>query len=255
MSIESVSVLGCGWLGQPLAIALKEQGFTILGSNRTQAKADTLSALGIRPFVVNLASSDEIPKAFLNSDLLIIAVTSKAADEYKRLLEQLMDHPLRKVIFVSSTSVYPDINDIVDEQTPVSHSPLAEIEVMFREVTTLETIILRFGGLYGYNRQPGNFFPPGKMIPNPEGYVNMIHRDDCIAIINKMIRKPFLNETFNACSDAHPSRRAFYTQEAIKMGNPVPQFDESGNRHFKIVSNAKLKNHLNYTFIHPELMD
>ena len=60
------------------------------------------------------------------------------------------------------------------------------VENLFRNNENFQTTILRFAGLFGGKRQPGNWFVDRK-IPHPKGYVNMIHREDCIAIIQQII--------------------------------------------------------------------
>ena len=69
---------------------------------------------------------------------------------------------------------------------------MVEIEKLFQCNSNFKTTLIRFAGLLGYNRKPGNFFKNGKSIPNPEGVVNMIHQDDCVLIISKIIEKKSL---------------------------------------------------------------
>lgn len=252
---QKISVLGCGWLGRPLALALKNKGFAVKGSNRKSEKSAALKALGIEPFVVDIAKDEIMPSDFLASQILIIAVPSKHVRDFERLIQQIINSTVRQIILISATSVYPDLNDIVDEQTPLPASPLVEIENLFRLNGHFETTIVRFAGLFGYDRQPGNFFPIGRKIPNPDGSVNMIHQDDCINLILALVEQSCWGQTLNACADAHPTRREFYTQEVLKVGKPSPEFDESKLSSFKIVSNKKIKRKLNYHFKHPDLMD
>ena len=251
---NSISILGCGWLGKPLAVALKNNGGVVKGSNRTKEKSAELKALGIDPYVVDITKPEIIPSGFLDAQILIIAVPSKHVAGFEQLITLLENSTIRQVIFISSTSLYPDLNDVVDEQTPLPASPLVEIENLFRLNGHFETTILRFAGLFGYDRQPGNFFPVGRKIPNPDGFVNMIHQDDCINVILEVIEQSCWGHTLNACADAHPTRREFYTQEVLKVGKPSPEFDESKPSRFKIVSNKKLKQMLDYELRYPDLM-
>jgi nucleoside-diphosphate-sugar epimerase len=126
---------------------------------------------------------------------------------------------------------------------------------MFTENHRFQTTVLRFGGLFGYDRKPGNFFPKGRIIDNPGGFVNMIHRDDCIRIIERIIAKNIWNETFNGCADTHPTRREFYTKAALNLGYEVPTFNETGSGEYKIISNQKLKTMLEYEFKYPDLLN
>jgi len=38
------------------------------------------------------------------------------------------------------------------------------------------------------------------------------------------------------------------------MGAPLPDFEDSADRSFKIIDNRKLKQVLGYEFLHPDLM-
>ncbi|MFT5748934.1 MAG: NAD dependent epimerase/dehydratase family enzyme, partial [Ancylomarina sp.] len=91
---------------------------------------------------------------------------------------------------------------------------------------------------------------------NADAPVNLIHRDDCIQIINEVINQDVWNEIFNCTADTHPSKKEFYTKAAERIGVPLPIFDEEEGSHssFKLITNDKLKRRLNYEFIHPDLM-
>ena len=118
-----------------------------------------------------------------------------------------------------------------------------------------ESTVLRFGGLFGYTRKPGNFVKPGKKMENPEGFINLIHRDDCIQIIEQIILKNAWNKVLNACTDSHPTRREFYSKEAKKLGKPEVIFNEESENNYKIINSQKLKDLLGYEFIHKDLMN
>jgi NAD dependent epimerase/dehydratase family enzyme len=107
--------------------------------------------------------------------------------------------------------------------------------------------------LIGYNRNPGEFFTKGKLVHNPDSYVNLIHRDDCIGIISQIVEQEVWGEVFNCCADTHPTKREFYTQAAKSTGVPPPEFVNSDSDSFKIISNQKVKQVLNYEFLHADL--
>ncbi|GAB3814760.1 hypothetical protein GCM10028895_08160 [Pontibacter rugosus] len=50
-----VSIMGCGWLGLPLAEQLVKQGYTVKGSTTTAAKQALLEEKNIQPYLLNLA--------------------------------------------------------------------------------------------------------------------------------------------------------------------------------------------------------
>lgn len=254
MKLE-ISILGCGWLGMPLAFSLMKKGFKVNGSTTSVNKLKTLENEGITPYLIDLDNLENNSSNFLNVEVLIIAVTTKNIDNFKKLIQKIEKSQVEKVLFVSSTSVYNNSNQTVTEETPIKDCPLGNIEQLFKENTSFKTTILRFGGLFGYNRIPANFIPSNREIKNPEGFINFINRDDCISIIEQIILKNVWGEILNACADSHPKRRDFYTLENHKLGRKTPLFDENSINEYKIISSKKLKRLLNYSFSYSDLMN
>jgi nucleoside-diphosphate-sugar epimerase len=252
---QKISLLGCGWLGMALAFELSNKGYNIKGSSTSNNNFNKLKSEGVTPFIVDIKQRERDVSDFLLSDILIIAITSKSIDDFKKLITQIEKSKLRKVIFISSTSVYPLSNEVVQEKSPTKKSALIEIEQLFRTNKVLQSTIIRFGGLFGYNRQPVNFIKPDKKIENPEGYINFIHRDDCIQIIERIIEYNIWNQTLNACADSHPKRRKFYEKEYEKIGRHGPVFNEESLNEYKIVNSEKLKTLLDYKFKYSDLMN
>ena len=55
--MKKIAILGCGWLGLPLAKKLIESGYTINGSTTRPEKIKTLRDNGIQPFLIKLSDS------------------------------------------------------------------------------------------------------------------------------------------------------------------------------------------------------
>mgnify|MGYP001943360190 CR=1 FL=1 len=252
---QEISILGCGWLGMALAFELINKGFGVKGSNTSSHNFNQLKSKGIRPFIINIKQRENDISDFLLSDVLIISIPSKSIDDFENLITQIENSNIKKILFISSTSVYPNANGIVTEKSSIKLSALTEIEHLFRNNKIFQTTIIRFGGLFGYDRQPGNFIKIDKKIENPEGYINFIHRDDCNQIIEKIIETNIWNTTLNACTDSHPKRRDFYKKEFKKLGRPAPVFNEESMNAYKIVISEKLKRALDYTFKYSDLMN
>lgn len=251
---QKINILGCGWLGLALAIDLKNKGYEVYGSTTSNSKIKGLQEKGIKPFLIDISKPDVDIWDFLISDVLIIAITSKSIKDIKNLIRKIEESEVQKVLFISSTSVYPFTNGIVTEETNTSNTPLAEIEQLFITNASFKSTIIRFGGLFGYDRKPGKFFKTNRPVENPDGYINLIHRDDCIEIIEQIILKNVWNEILNACADDHPKRRDFYLRETKKIGKPAVVFNEKSESKYKIIDSQKIKNLLNYEFIHADLM-
>ena len=251
---NNISILGCGWLGLPLALTLTKNGYSIKGSTTSEIKVKLLNNNGVQPFIIDLSNRESEFEEFLNSEVLIIAIPSKNIVGFKNLISHIENSKIKNILFISSTSVYPNSNSIVTEEHLIYKTPLSEIELLFKTNTNFKSTILRFGGLIGYDRKPGNFFKNGKAINYPDAFINLIHRDDCIQIIKELIAKNIWNKTLNACTDTHPKKRDFYTKEFKKEGRNNPTFNELASNEYKIINSDQLKSILNYNFIYSDLM-
>ncbi|MEL6594100.1 MAG: dTDP-glucose 4,6-dehydratase, partial [Bacteroidota bacterium] len=209
----------------------------------------------IRHFVIDISNPEQRYQDFLDSKTLIIAIPSRDIEGYQRLVAQIETSKVKQVLLISTTSVYPLTNSIVTEKSATKASIRVDIEDLFITNHHFDTTVLRFAGLFGGKRQPGNFFKPGRIIDHPEGYVNLIHRDDCIGIIMEILRQNLWGEVLNACSSDHPKRRAFYTWAAVQVGRNDLSFNEQADNHYKIVSSQKLQELLGYQFKYDKLME
>ncbi len=266
---DSISLLGCGWLGFPLAMSLVSEGFPVRASTTTMSKLEVFEKTGIDPYLVQFSSSAPPAdlKKLLDTKTLIISIPPGRRDpegfqNYQRMVEsvcrELPGSKVRKLILVSSTSVYPDNNKILNENANIlpdtaSGKLMAETEAIFRN-QNVNMISLRLAGLIGPGRMPGKFFSGKTSIPNGMAPVNLIHLEDVIGIIQHLILDENASGVYNGCAPSHPSREEFYTLAASIEGLPQPQFiSEKAN--WKIVSSVRLKSELNYSFKTPSLMD
>lgn len=266
MPFASVSIIGCGWLGLPLAEILARQGCRVKGSTTTLEKIPVLKKAGIFSFVLQVNSSvkGEGVKDFFDTDVVVITLPFRRSftdpHDYRKqvdaVLAQCKNVPF--LIFTSSTSVYPDNIETASED--LDFTPDNERSKVLRQVekhiTARKGIVVRFSGLYGGSRKIGNFLAAKKELSGGESPVNLIHQDDAVGILQKVIeqREKLAGEVFNGCSNAHPTRRELYTAAAKKMNLAPPQFIEEKNPVKKIVVNEKVKKILGYKFLHPDPM-
>ncbi|MCO5934550.1 SDR family oxidoreductase [Mucilaginibacter sp. RB4R14] len=257
----TVSILGCGWYGLALAKALVARGVTVNGSTTSPDKLPILNEEGINSFLIDL-SPDRLlyDPIFFSCDVLVIAIPPKARSgagaEYvpklKKVIDAIDQHNIKKVILISSTGVYADQNQELNElsdskpNTP-SGRVLFEAEVLFNQQINFKTTIIRFGGLIGPGREPGRFFAGKKDIPNGLAPVNMIHQQDCVGFTLAVIDKDAFGFTFNACTPHHLPKLFFYTQAAAKAGLEAPQFIPE-LKEWKIISSVNNDKFLGYVY-------
>jgi nucleoside-diphosphate-sugar epimerase len=263
---QKISVLGCGWLGFPLAEELVRQGYVVKGSTTTPQKLPRLEAFGIRPFRINLENLEITPetKAFFQTETLIINVPPRRGEkgnyalQIRNLAQLLTQMPVKKVLFVSSTGVYASSEFPITETSPLDPENSSELIQAEQAISAVEnpwqTTIVRFAGLFGPDREPGRFLAGKINLPAPDAPVNLIHLQDCIQILTAIIKQSKWGEIYNACADKHPSRQEFYTAAAVKLHLPEPQFasEVSTDKKFRLISNQKLKSDLQYSFTFPD---
>lgn len=266
--MKQISILGCGWLGLPLAKSLIEKGFSVNGSTTSVEKIAVLEKAGISPFLVSLSAvevleetKNSIEKFLKNSEFLIIDIPPKLRGDSKEnfvakiqnIIPFIEKSSVKIVIFVSSTSVYSDNNSIISEErkpNPDTESgkQLLEVEQLLQSSSNFQTTILRFGGLIGEDRHPIKFLAGRKNIENPEGPINLIHQVDCIGIIEAIVCNTELFGVFNTVTPFHPTRKEYYNQKAIELNLPLPEFEEGKISFGKTILSDKIEKVLDYEF-------
>lgn len=240
----------------PLVEELTSLNYSVNGSTRTKERMTLISDLGATPYLLDIARGISADSPFLSANTLIINVPYKGVAEFTQLIKAIEKSNVKHVIFVSSSSVYQNSAGEVTEEDVDQLKPceLLSIENMFKQNSHFLTTVIRFAGLIGYTRNPANFFRGGKTVQKPEAKVNLIHRDDCINIICKVIELQAWGEIYNCAADTHPTKREFYTYASEQSGMPIPNFSNDDDPTFKVLLNTKVKQNLDYQFVHPDLM-
>jgi nucleoside-diphosphate-sugar epimerase len=268
MQIHTIGILGCGWLGIPLAEQLQEAGYVVKGSTTRPEKLELLAQKGILPYLVQVEGGT-LKKAdadFFDTDLCIISLTPSGSgpekDSYVQAMHSIKERlgPGSRVIMISSTSVYPDLNRVVTEDDvsqaqDAGNKSIAAAEDVWKQAQqegTLQATIVRCAGLMGYNRMPGRYFAGKTGLAGAQTPVNLIHRDDVIAILIQIIQNEKWGEVLNLVADEHPSKKDLYIKNAKDFGFAEPGFDEAqANPAYKEISNARLKKIVGYSFKYP----
>ncbi|CAM1374672.1 SDR family oxidoreductase [Tenacibaculum xiamenense] len=266
MNKKQISILGCGWLGFPLAKHLISKGYKIKGSSTTVSKKLMLAEAGIQPYIFKLGedNNQEIYDNFLSeSEVIVINFPPRRIPDiiniYQEQIRSILPHikNYQKVIFVSSTSVYQNTNDWVTEtidNKPEKDSGKAvlAVENLLKSHSKENLTVLRLAGLIGYDRVPGRFLANKKEVANGQAPINVIHQDDCIGLIDAILKHNSWGEIINGCADNHPLREEFYTLAAKKANLTPPEFKKSETIQFKKISNTKSKALLNYNYKYPD---
>lgn len=285
-----MSIVGCGWFGFPLAKHLVKQGYQVSGSKRQGEAANALRVDGIKGFSLDLdnqlfnglclegdrlsQNSEALQsgfrtgiqselKAFLHTDAIVINIPPslrKHPDAYlKRLgfLKSLMDdHLYQRVIFISTTGVYPATGESMTESDASPHSPSSEILLQAESLFSKDypTSVLRFSGLIGPARHPGRFLAGKKDLSGPDAAVNLVHLDDCIGAVSCLLSSETISPVYNLCASEHPGRAAFYTRAAEHLSLEAPTFGTEPQVE-KIIDGSKITKELGFHYRHDSPLD
>lgn len=265
--MKNISILGCGWLGMPLAKALIKKEFSVKGSTTTESKLHFLAENNIEAHLISLEKDEingDLTRFLKDSTILIIDIPPKLrstnsenfVSKIENIIPFIEQSDVEKVLFVSSTSVYGDTQEIITITEETIPNPdteggkqLLQVEKLLQNNINFKTTIVRFGGLIGENRHPIKFLAGRENLENPEAPVNFIHQEDCIGVILQIIKTNSWNEVFNAATPFHPTRKEYYTQKAIEFNLSIPHFEKNKTSIGKIISSFKILTYLNYTFL------
>ena len=266
MMIKKISIVGCGWLGLPLAQELIRDGFTVKGSTTSEEKLSLLQKEGIQPYLLAFPTNNKaIASELVDGDLLIINIPPSGIghrEEYPKAIANLLSFakPSQKIIFISSTSIYPDLNRLVHEEDAGKGS-FGKDEIGHAELALLKghqstATILRCSGLMGKIRIPGKYFAGKKGITNGHILLNLIHLEDVIGVVKEIIKQNAFGHIWNLTAPIHRKREEIYNNNAAKFGFAQASFAEPDLQlPFKIISPDKLISELNYTFKYPDILD
>lgn len=209
--MKTWGIIGLGWLGTELKIQLEALGdevwgtqsrdFNFISDNFPQKQADILFLN--TPPIVSLPPVDYVHKIPTNT---------------------------KKIIFISSTSVYGENTGKIDEKTiPLPKTEAAkwlfEIETKLRIKFGERLTVIRPGGLIGGERHPVKSLSGKVEIENANQRIHLIHRDDLVQIIILLASLEGY-PLINAVAPFHPTKREYYEFWAEKLNLPKPSFKD-----------------------------
>ncbi|MBR9726973.1 SDR family NAD(P)-dependent oxidoreductase [Shewanella intestini] len=240
--MPKVTLIGCGWFGLPFAKSLLKQGFHVSANKRLAQDITPLNDIGIDGFQLDLADVDCIePKHIsaieqhFDSDFLVINIPpglrrkeSQYLDNLLRLKQIIADKQYQRLIFISSTGVYPSQNKAVDESDAQAFNlvsqTLLQAEAIFSQMHN--ATVVRFAGLIGPKRHPGRFFAGKNDVAGGQMAVNLVHLEDCIAAVTLIMQSDNARGIYNLCAPIHPTKSVFYTKACEHLGVALPTFNE-----------------------------
>ena len=242
------------------------EGVSVKGSTTSEEKFPVLENAGITPFQITVAAEGVKGNnsGFLESaEVLVVDFPPGLRKDPKldysgaiqKLAEVIETSGVKKVIFVSSISVYEETEafpiyteDTEPNASSASGKEIASAEKILLQDPFFDTTVIRFGGLLGADRHPVKYLAGRSDLANPLGPVNLINLKDCLEVIKKVLKNDIFGEVFNADFPLYPPREKYYSEKAREAGLELPEFDHSRPSVGKVISASKVMRELGVEF-------
>ena len=159
-------IVGCGYAGEAIAQAARREGRTAWGTTRDAARAEALASSGVEPVLVDFARDTTLPALPANAAYDVVISLPPDATQMphatlERALAWLATLPVRKVVYLSATSVFAGgEGEWVDDSTPAEPTSQrgvrrveAELAVeTWASLRAVPSASLRLPAIYGPGR-------------------------------------------------------------------------------------------------------
>jgi len=254
-----ILVAGCGSLGGEIARRLCANA-EVFGLRRNISRVPE----GVHPVAADLMQPQQLQERVpADLDAIVYCLTPSQyddqgyADAYvhglQNLLAALSGRAPRRLVFISSTSVYPQDDDSwVTEDSPCNPSRatgqrILEGEQLARQ-SGIPSTVIRYSGIYGPSRR--RFLSEvleGRMNPSqPAPYSNRIHEDDAAGAVVYLLERALsgagIEDTY-IVSDCEPVRLdevVAWVRTQISCAEPVADARTGGRAGSKRCSNQRL---------------
>ncbi len=252
-------IIGCGYLGLPLALRYRDAGDTVWAWVHSPASAQALAEHRFERVIAGSVAEVALWNELKDFDRVIHCASSGRGgpEAYREVflegVRRLVAHqPRARKLFVSSTSVYGQAGgEIVTEES--STEPAAETGKILREAEKVMLgaggLVVRSSGIYG----PGRAvllekLRRGDAVIEGDGsrWINQIHRDDLVGAVAQVMERGEAGTVYNASDNEPVTQRAFYTWCTEFLHLPMPPHGpvNTGRKRGltnKRVSNARLR--------------
>ncbi len=242
--MANVLIVGAGWLGTPLAQTLNNEGHDVVVTRRSQERLDELPS--------HLTKAEQLDLNQANAEIKLSELIQRYkieriigafppgfrkgkgqeyAQQWATLVNIAKQHEIKKLVMISSTTVYPNrASDMKEESASL---PLAQRHAEFSdnarimleaEQSVIDSginyAILRCSGLIGSDRNPARFATRLKQVSR-NAPANMLHQSDAVAAAAFALNK-IENQIVNVTTPHTVSKAQFYQAALTKSGFDIP---------------------------------
>ena len=249
-----VLIAGCGYVGSAAARLFSEEGWEVIGWTRSEQSAERAGESAISLCALDITDLETVRRNRFAADV-VVHCASSGSDSYLHVYRDGATNlatcfPNARIIFTSSTSVYPqrDGRFVTEENAAESDSENSRILRQAEKIVLAnDGIVLRVAGIYG----PGRSFLLRSVMKGTAvisaRFVNQVHRDDVASAIFFLARCRALDppRLFNVVDDTPAPQAEIMDWLSARLGLPLsnssPKPESKRGRSNKRVSNAKLR--------------
>lgn len=245
MSNRTTAIIGGGWLGKALASQFKLDGHSVYVSRTSAKGVEQLNQEGLPSILAMLPFSADEHSAFVRflQDKSVSTLVGSFPPGFRKgngqeylyqwrsLIDAVSTSGVKKLIMISSTTVYPAGSEVMNESVASYAKALNDehfsdnARVMLQAEQALidsgiPFVIIRCAGLYGPERHPGRFVAKIPAISSTAP-ANMLHLDDAVNVV-RFADQQLCKEVINACSPDKVSKEQFYRQALNEYDLSLP---------------------------------
>ena len=208
--MKNICIVGCGWVGTALAANLQKRYTTICIDKEYKLQKKELA----------------------NCSCIVISIPAKNINQ--QTLEELFKYINKdaQIIYYSSISFYKQ------------KEPIVNAEELIKKYSS-NAVILRLGGLMGYDRIAGKQTAKKTI---KDAISNYIHQDDVVAITKFIIEQNINNKTLDLVAPKQALKSTIFANNAKKFGFALTNF-------VGYEDSKKLSLNLSYNFIKEDVLE
>lgn len=207
-----LSIISLGWLGLDVYKNF-EQKFDCTGSYFS-SKKDVANQ-----FKFDVNSFKNLPSEIKNADLIFFNLPPSSITNLDKLRELVSLINEKRVILISSTSVYEQETLVNESSKILKISNRAKKQAEIEDIVTHELnnlLILRCAGLYSEDRHPGYYLSGKKDISGAKSPVNLVSKKDILDVLDKVLIESEYN-LINLVNSNHPTKDDYYNSFCKRM--------------------------------------
>lgn len=217
---QKISIVALGWLGSAVYDHFSEK-WDCSGSYYSAKKGRE------DEYQFDINNHNELPIEILNADIVFINLPPSKIEDIVRFRSFVNQIKGKRVILISSTSVYEQSGHVDESSDILRESSRATKQVNIEDIIKSEVenhLILRCAGLYSDDRHPGYYLSGKTNISGADSPVNLVSKEDIIRVLTRVLLK-CEQKIINLVNTNHPKKNQYYNEFCKKRNLDKIEFN------------------------------